>query len=308
MQSITVGEPVEKLFEENKSVIDLQVCPDGKTLTYNLEQDIWLRETISQPQKLGTGNSLRQLNRTEYTFCEGGQLFIFQASGTKKLIKAKGKILKNLEKGIVQNPVPSPDGSKVACGLGGITKPNQWGARAYCGYIDLIDSKFEIFDLETYCGNSFFLPSSDVLVLNAMEIKGGAIYLINFDGAILGQFIGAAPACSPSGEKIAYRKEGAITVVANTGKNWELTDRSSQPEQGMGGNYNAPVWLDDQRILYDSNEEIFLFELSKNNAKKVADAPGLAIRRKSTIAGPYNDGAILLLREEDKEVAYHLVP
>ena len=292
---------MEKLFEENQPIFDLHIGYDGKTLTYNLDGQMILRETMDQAQNLGTGDSLRQLSRTEYTFCEGGQLFLIQASGEKKPVKAKGNILKTLVKGIVENPEPNADGTKVACSIGGITKPNQWGERTYCGYVDLEDSTFEVFDLESYGGGSFFLPKGEVLVLNAMEIKGGSIYLINLDGEILGQFIGSAPACSPGGDKVAYRKEGAITVISNLGSKWELTDRSSQPEQGMGPNYNAPVWLDDRRILYDSNEEIYLFELSKNNAKKLTDVPGLAIRRTSTMAGPYNNGVVLCINEGGKE-------
>ena len=296
---------VETLFNHDKRIVDLHLCRDGKTLTYNMDNQVFYRKIGSPEKNLGTGAGLRMLDNSRFVFSNAGVLSIVDIDGAVSIVKAKGDLVKNLLKASVRSPSPNKAGTKVAGGIGKITRPKTWGEREYCGIVDLEKSTFEILDFETFGGNPQYFPTSgkDIIFLCAMEIKGGQLHIIDLDSNESYQFIGMAPAISPLGDMIAYRKEGSITIVKTDGSQWKLTDRKSHPDDGMGQNYNPPVWIDNKTIIYDSKDIIYRFDIEKNNAKKVAELPGLVVRRTNTIVGPYYDGIIAISKEQDTESA-----
>jgi hypothetical protein len=100
---------------------------------------------------------------------------------------------------------------------------------------------------------------------------------------------------------IAFRKEGSITIAKNEGDAFALADHKSQPDENTKGrNYNPPVWIDDQTIVYDAGETLYRFDLAKNNAKKIADVPGLQISRTPTMAGPFKGGVLVVVQKDDQ--------
>lgn len=292
---------MEKLFQEDTPIIDLFLCLDGQTLTYNRGQDVIARAPGAEPTNLGPGSSLRKLADGRFILCHDGALLTTDLAGKRTPVKAKGSLVKSLAKVYVQGCSPNAAGDSVACSIGGITRPNVWGMREYCSVVDLSASTVEVFDLETYGGQSSFSHADNLLILNCWEIKGGALYLLDLDGNILGNLIGFAPSLSPSGQMLAYRSESAIQVARFDGKEWISTDRFSQPEQGLHANYNPPVWFDDDVLAYDSSTVLYRFDLEKNNAKKILDLPDFSIRRTCTLVGSASRGLLAVQRENEGE-------
>jgi WD40-like Beta Propeller Repeat len=298
---------VETLFSEKEPINDLRLFADG-SIAYQCGAQIILRANPDRRTELGTGSSLGAVDRNDYVCIDRGELFRLDSEGSRKPVSAKGDLVKKLNQVTIEEPAPLPGTSLVACRLSGVKRPDIWGAREYCGVVDLDKSKFEILDLETFGGRIIASKAAGLFALAAWEVKAGSLYLFNTEGAIVGQFIGTAPAFSPNGKYVAFRREGLIQVAEAGNEDWELTDRFSQPEQGMGRNYNAPVWLNDSTLLYDSNETIFRFDLDKNNAKTVCEVPGLQVRRTSTMTGPFRDGVLAVAATEDGEQLVHIQP
>ena len=296
---------METLFSQDRPILDLHLCADNKTLTYNLGDEMFLQEIGGNTHSMGPGKSLRRLSDSGFICCREDQLITLSNDQKPSPVKAKGNLLKTLSKGYVNRCHPNRDGSLVACAIGGITRPDVWGSREYCGVVDLKKSTFEVFDLEIFGGEISFAHTDDALLLNVLDVKGGSIYLMDLDGSILGQFIGMAPALSPSGKQLAFRSENMVSVALFDGSGWKLTDRFSQPESGLGNNFNPPVWFDEQNLAYDSGDVIYRFDLSKNNAKTVEQIPGLVIRRQCTMVGGPGVGLLVLVATQGSESAIH---
>ncbi len=296
---------METLFTHKRKIRDLCLCPDNKTVTYSLENRMYSRKIGSKETDMGKGAGLRMLDGTNFIFAENGELIKVDIDGQKTVVKAKGSLVKTLAKTYVQSPSPNIDSAKVACTIGKVKRPVCWGEREYCGVVDLASSTFEILDIETFGGNCEFFPSKkhEILLLCALEVKGGLIHIIDNKNNESHQFIGMAPSISPTCDMVAFRKEGSITIIKKQGTGWALTEMKSQPDQGMGNNYNPPVWIDEETIVYDSGDEIYRFDPAKNNAKKITGIPGLAVRRTSTLVGPYYNGIIAIKNENGVDQA-----
>lgn len=299
---------MEPLFTESEPIIDLFISRDVAFLTYNLGEKLILRNFGGEAKTLGEGAHLRPAGKDRFTFCKDGGLYLCDVKGATTRVTGKGNLVKKLANVWVKDPNANSAGDKIACVMAGVTRPDVWGEREYCGVVDLSKSTFEIFDLETYGGEAYFCPVDDCLTLQAWEVKSGIIYFLDLSGEMRGQFVGHSLAYSPAGNQVAFRKENMINVAAFDGKAWELTGYSSQPEDGMGPNHNAPVWIDDQTVLYDSQDQIYRFDLAKSNAKKVADLPGLSIRRNSTMVGPYKSSALAVINNNGQHEVVQVLP
>ena len=297
------------LFAENQPIIDLHLSLDGKTLTYNQGETMMFREPRGSAKEAGTGRCLRSLGDGRMVFIRDGALFITEDGNSAQAVQAKGDYVKKLDKVIINRLAVNASGNMVVCGMGGIKRPDVWGNREYCGLVDLTEKTFSVFDKETYGGEAVFHPSENIFALFALEIKNGALYLMDADGNMLGQFVGKDPAFSPNGQMIAYRKEGAILFAAQEGDGWKETELIGAPEDDLSlSNTNPPVWIDDTHLVYDANRTLYYYNINKNGAKKLAELPDFVVRRANTLAGPYHGGVLAVVRDGDREAVALITP
>lgn len=299
----------KKLFAHKEGVSEFSWSPDGKSLVAVAgDETIYVIDAKS-------GNEKKIASGLAPSWTPDGNNIVFQHQQGLWKVSVMGGEPEPIPLSETMHekrlPIVSPDGNQLAFELCRVKDNHNFGPRSWFCRATLEGGSIKNLNIQSHGGYHTWSPDSSLLALVAHERLCGNIYIVDNDGKpeeILHpendnpkelQVVGMRPSFSPDSTRLAFRDQiqtknpeheiiiqSFISVLEKGSDGYwrRMETRSEDLHHGQTYNETPPAWLNNNQLLVEAGDAIFMFDILENTTTKLADTPEIVRRGMPTVA------------------------